>query len=227
MSDLSFCLFDDQQFEAVCNLLCRTFNTSNAELLSFYQALQLDFHLPAWPPPVVVDRDFFSSQDDSFQAIYDCAPTIASDLPSLLSRGGQNTVMIIAQDPYNNNPSKNVWIGTPYGLHARKCREGFQTRRYFQLIDVLLQQGYQTYLTDFYKVYVQGGKLPRKERQRFAEILTQEIEIIDPIAVITWGGPATHAVSKLKLKTPHYSYPHPSGSARWVWKSLIGDPPDR
>lgn len=223
MSTLAFCTFDDQQFESICNLLCSTFNTSNAELLGFYESLRAGFHLTDWPSPVFANHHFLNSQDDLFQATYECAPTIACDLPSLLSRGGQKTIMLIAQDPYNKTPAKQVWIGTPYGLHVKKMREEKHTRRYLQLIDVLLHQGYRVYLTDIYKVYVHGVRLPRKDRQWFSHVLKQEVEMINPIAVITWGGKATQAVAKLGLNTPHHAYPHPSGNARSAWARLIGD----
>jgi Uracil DNA glycosylase superfamily len=223
MSNLVFCPFDDHQFEAICNLLCKTFNTSKTELLGFYKSLGEDFDKSEWPSPILAERSFFTAQDSQFHATYKDASVIACDLPSLLSKGGQHTVMIIAQDSYGTNPNEKVWIGTPYALHIRKCREKMQTRRYFQLIDVLLEQGYQTYLTDFYKVYVQGAKLPRKDRQRFAEILKQEIEIVKPTAIITWGNSATNAVRQLRLDRPHYAYLHPSGTARGAWAKLIGD----
>lgn len=223
MSNLEFCLFDDHQFEAICDLLCSTFNTSDSELTGFYQALRTNFNRAEWPLPIFADRRFFTAQDSHFQTTYDCAEVVACDLPSLLSRGGHNTVMLIAQDSYGTNASKELWIGTPYALHIKQCRENLRTRRYFQLIDVLLKRGYQTYLTDFYKIYVRGAKLPKKERQKFASILKQEIEIVEPIAIITWGRQATQAVTRLNLDRPHYSYLHPSGSARGAWAKLIGD----
>lgn len=223
MSNLAFRFPDDHRFKAICHLLCNTFKTSDTELRGFYQSLQAGFSRIEWPSPIFTDRCFFTAQDSLFQATYDCAEVVACDLPSLLSKGGQNTVMIIAQDSYGTNSSKDLWIGTPYAMHIRQCREKLQTRRYFRLIDVLLELGYQTYLTDFYKIYVRGAKLPKQERQNFASTLKQEIEIVEPTAIITWGRQATHAVTKLNLDRPHYSYPHPSGSARGAWAKLIGD----
>ncbi len=223
MNSLVFCPFDDHQFEAICELLCKTFHTSKTEILGFYESLRGDFDKGEWPSPVLAERSFFTAQDSRFHDTYKRASVIACDLPSLLSKGGQHTVMIIAQDSYNPNPQEKIWIGTPYALHIKKCREEMQTRRYFQLIDVLLEQGYQTYLTDFHKVYVQGAKLPRRDRQRFAEILKQEIEIIKPTAIITWGKSATNAVKGLRLDRPQYAYPHPSGAAKGAWARLIGD----
>ena len=219
---LLFCAFDDLLLKSICSLLCTTFNTSHDELLDFYQALRDDFNLSEWPQPVWANRCFFNSADSDFQSHYDNASAVACDLPSLLSKGGQNTVVIVAQDPYNILPDKRMRIGTPYALHIKRCREEKHTRRYLQLIDVLFQLNYQVYLTDIHKVYVHGAKLPRKDRLHFSVLLKQEIETIAPKAVITWGCSATHSVTKLKLNTSHFSYPHPSGQARGAWAKLIG-----
>ena len=129
--------------------------------------------------------------------------------------------MIVAQDPYSTTSSNRIKIGTPYAMHIKGCREKICTKKYFQLIDVLLEQDYQTYLTDVYKIYLGKTKLEKKDCQRFAGLLEQEIETINPIAIITWGKAATKAVARLKLQRPHYSYPHPSGAARGAWRRLI------
>lgn len=226
MSHLDFCAFEPHQFETICKLLGETFNTTQAELQGFYQALRNDFDYPEWPQEICADRRFFTSLDERFWPTYNQANVVACDLPSLLSRGGQKTVMIVAQDALSNVPSpEKVRIGTPYALHIKKCRhEVHNTRRYFQLLDALLQQGYQVYLTDFYKIYVRGASVSRKDRQRFGEVLKQEIEMLNPNALITWGRKSTIAVEKLQIGRPHYSYPHPSGSARWAWAKLMGNP---
>lgn len=222
MSQLKFCGFNQQQFDGICDLFCRSFETSKPELTRFYESLQKGFNLKDWPSPVFAERNFFSSQSESFQTKYNNAEIIACDLPSLLSRGGRNTVMIIAQDSYNSTPATGMWIGTPYGLHVRKMREEKHTRHYMQMIDALLCKGYQTYLTDFYKVYVGGLRLPKQDKQVFADILKQEIEVINPVALITWGKDASNAVARLKPIPPQYSYPHPSGNARSAWKKRMG-----
>lgn len=224
MNPLSFCSFDEEQFNGIYHLLCRAFELSKPELTSFYESLQAGFHYDDWPPAIFADRRFFSSHSESFQSEYDNAETIACDLPSLLSRGGQKTVVIIAQDPLNSNPAEGVWIGTPYGLHVKKMREEKHTKRYMQLIEILLHHGYQTYLTDFYKIYVRDAKLPKVDKYLFADILKQEIELIKPTAIITWGKIASDAVASLKLQIPQHAYPHPSGSARWKWAEHMGKP---
>lgn len=225
MSHLEFCNFEKSQVEAICKMLGKTFNTEPAEIKAFYQRLRDDFHRVEWPKEICANRRFFTSLDERFWPTYNQAKVVACDLPSLLSRGGQKTVMIIAQDALSKEPSpETVRIGTPYALHIKKCREELHnTRRYFQMLDVLLRQGYQVYLTDFYKIYVGGASLTRKDRKRFGEVLKQEIEMLDPDALITWGRKATVAVEKLKTGRPHYSYPHPSGSARWMWAKLMND----
>lgn len=227
MSPLSFCAFDPSQTEVIYELLAKTFVTSHAELQCFYQKLRDDFNYDGWPPSVFADSQFFSPLDQRFQLTYQQASIVACDLPSLLSRGGQKLVMIVAQDALSDEPAAGkVRLGTSYALHLKKCREELHnTRRYFQMIEVLLNQGYQVYLTDLYKIYVGGGaKLPRKDKQRFHNILQQEVELLRPQALITWGSKARRVVEKLKTERPHYTYPHPSGAARGAWAKLMGRP---
>lgn len=222
MNTLEFSNFDSIQFDAISDLLCTTFNTSKRELVGLYDALKKDFDKADWPSPIFADKRFFMSDEERFRGLHNGASTIACDLPSLLSRGGKSTVMIIAQDPYSKEHTDRVIVGTPYALHIKHCREDLRnTRLYFQLIDVLLQNGFQTYLTDLYKVYADGLKFPPKDRQRFAQLLRDEVDIVDPVAVITWGKIATNAVRKLNLGRPHYEYPHPSGAARGAWARLM------
>lgn len=203
------------------NLLRETFNTSDAELLRLYKALKANFDKDEWPAEVSTKRDFFKPQDSLSKKDYDRLETVACDLPSLLSRAKGNTVMIVAQDPYSNTSSPKVTVGTPYAMHIRACREKLHTKKYFQLIDVLLQQGYQTYLTDVYKIYIRETKLKKEDCLRFFNLLRQEIETINPIAIVTWGRVATNAVAKLNLQKSHYHYPHPSGAARSAWAKLM------
>lgn len=222
MSSLSFCEFTSPQAETIYELLGQTFNTSHTELKHFYQQLRDDFTNADWPAPVYADRQFFSSLDQRFQPAYEEAAIVACDLPSLLSRGGQKLVMIVAQDALSRVPGPDkIRLGTPYALHLKKCREELHnTRRYFQMIDVLLNHGYQVYLTDLYKIYVGGNSLTRKDRKRFRSILKQEVERLEPQALITWGRKATVTVEKLEIDQPHYDYPHPA--APWAWAKRIG-----
>lgn len=226
MNSLSFCDFSPSQEETVYELLGQTFETSPTELKYFYQKLQDDFTYGGWPLPIYAERRFFSSLDQRFQPTYEQAPIVACDLPSLLSRGGQKLVMIVAQDALSNEPTLDkVRLGTPYAMHLKQCREEIHnTRRYFQMIDVLLRHGYQVYLTDLYKIYVGGVSLKRKDRKRFRTILEQEVEQLKPAAAITWGRPARIAVEKLRrnltTELSHYDYPHPA--APWAWARRMG-----
>ena len=222
MSPLSFCDFNPSQTKAIYELLAQTFDTSPTELEHFYYLLRKDFDDDGWPPSVYADRRFFSSLKQHFQAKYERAPIVACDLPSLLSRGGQKLVMIVAQDSLSRDPAPDkVRLGTPYAMHLKQCRqEIYHTRRYFRLIDVLLTHGYQVYLTDLYKIYVGGINLPKKDRERFRAVLKREIEELEPQALITWGREATTAVEKLKTGREHCSYPHPA--APWAWAKLMG-----
>ncbi|RCJ15517.1 hypothetical protein [Nostoc sp. ATCC 53789] len=61
------------------------------------------------------------------------------------------------------------------------------------MIKVLLDAGYRVYLTDIFKVWVSEANCDRgippnkKDRTRFIQVLKTELEIFEPVAVITWG----------------------------------------
>lgn len=231
MDNLTFCDFRAPQFKAMCDLLGTTFNTSQTELNKSYQLLISGFkddHIE----PTFTHRSFFTSLDENFQTKYNQADIVASDLPSLLSRGGQRTVMIVAQDALSKEPApEQIRLGTPFAMHSKWCRERFPTtKRYFQLIDVLLDRGFQVYLTDLHKVYVRGAGLskgaglPKEDKKRFSAVLREEIKLINPEAVMTWGKKAGGAITELKINRPHHTYPHPSAANGRTLAKIIGRP---
>jgi hypothetical protein len=144
-------------------------------------------------------RNIFHSHDESFQKCYEDAFVIGVDIPSLLEKNNnisnKKTVAILGQDPLrkSNKRVEEIGIATPYALHLKNCREDLpNTRLYFDLIKVLLDAGYRVYLTDIFKLWVseascdRGIPLNNQECNRFIQVLKTELEIFEPVAVITW-----------------------------------------
>jgi uracil-DNA glycosylase len=235
-TDILFSKFKAQESEELCRLLCSVFDTTSEELRKLYQDIDNTFEQPGYPLHFV-HRDFFKPVSDEFRATYQRSPVIAVDLPSLmeLNDGGNDkpTVAIISQDPKNNSDHEQVVVGTPYGLHHKGSRKELRrTKLYFQMVQVLLKLGYRVYLTDLLKIWVcnperryVGIKLPGADQQRFLQLIKPELDIVQPVAVITWGKVAGNAVNQLQLSIKHLEFIHPSGAAGGAWLKLLGHSP--
>jgi hypothetical protein len=64
-------------------------------------------------------------------------------------------------------------------------------------------------------------KLRIKDRQRFIQLLKRELNIINPVGLITWGKEAEDAVNQINWEIKHKYFPHPSGSNGAEWAKTI------
>lgn len=234
--NLTFSKFKSHEFSAISKQLCSVFNTTNSELESLYKEIRNDFSKDGWPEHFV-SRDFFKSENEEFQKIYDTSPVIAIDLPSLfeLDNGIKNkpTIMILGQDSKSDQDSEQIRLGTPYGLHHKGSREILKrTKLYFDMVTALLGLGYRVYLTDIYKVWVcdpnrsyYGVKLPRSDQEKFTTSLKLEVLAMNPVAIVTWGKESANGLSKIGLDVQKFNFPHPSGAAAGAWKKLMNQSP--
>lgn len=234
-STLKFSKFRHDEFPQLCQLLSSVFQTSPEELREIYTKLGNTFEEEGWSPHFV-PRNFFQSKDQKFQAVYEQSPSIAVDLPSILELddGVQKkpTIVILGQDSKGNQDHKQISLGTPYGLHHRGSREKLtNTRLYFKMVQVLMDLGYRVYLTDIFKVWVchpenryKGITLPKADKDRFLNILEEELAAVDPVAVVTWGKQSAKSIKSLKVGL-HLAFPHPSGAANKAWKKLLEQSP--
>lgn len=234
--NLVFCNLKDEELDGIKNLLCKIFVTTRSQIASLYQDIIDDFQEDGWPPHFV-KRDFFKSEDRDFQEIYKHSPSVAIDLPSLfeLDNGEKNkpTIVILGQDSKSDQDSKEIHLGTPYGLHHKDSREVLnRTKLYFKMITTLLEAGYRVYLTDIYKIWVcnpnrpyDGINLPKVDQKKFISVLKEELSVINPIALVTWGKASANNVKSMKLDIQHLSFPHPSGAANGAWSKLINKSP--
>ncbi|MBD2195930.1 MULTISPECIES: hypothetical protein [Calothrix] len=101
------------------------------------------------------------------------------------------------------------------------------------MVKVLLEEGYRVYLTDIFKIWVseansdRGISLSKQDSARFIEILRTELEIFEPLAVITWGRKANSMLKSSNLDIKHLNFPHPSSAANDAWHKLMGKSPTR
>lgn len=234
---LLFSKFKAQELEQLCQVLCRVFDTTPAELAKLYQDIDNNFNKSGWPLNFV-RRDFFKPVNEEFRLTYQKSPVVAVDLPSLMEwddgRRDKPTIASVGQDSKNDGDHEQVVVvGTPYGLHHKSSREDLpRTKLYFEMIQVLLELGYRVYLTDLIKIWVcdpgrryYGISLPKADKQRFLQLIKPELEIVKPVAVITWGKLAGDAVEKLQLNIERLKFIHPGGAANGAFKSLTGESP--
>ena len=72
-----------------------------------------------------------------------------------------------------------------------------------------------------------GIHLNKKDRTRFIQVLKAELEIFEPVAIVTWGKKASSAIRSIELEVKHLEFPHPSGAAHHAWGRLMGKPATR
>jgi hypothetical protein len=240
MSQYLFSQFRANEFEALYQPLSEIFTIPKNDLSTLYKKIREDFETEGCPKYFYA-RNIFRSSDESFQKLYDDAWIIGVDIPSILEQNDQNTnkktIVVLGQDPrrQSNERVEDVEIATPYALHAKYCREKHRsTKLYFDLIRVLLNQGYRVYLTDVFKIWIshtdngkQNIRLIKKDEERFVKLLQLELEIFKPLAVITWGQIASKTVNGLNLHIKHFDFPHPSPAANGKWRQLMGKPVTR
>ncbi|MEH2347677.1 MAG: uracil-DNA glycosylase family protein [Nostoc sp.] len=243
MSDYLFSQFKANEFEALHKELSKVLNISHGHLEALYEVMLQEFELEGYPEHIL-PRNIFHSHDESFQQCYEEALVIGVDIPSVLEKSNnisnKKTVVIVGQDPLRKSEKKveekveKISIGTPYALHLKNCREDLpNTRLYFDLIKVLLDAGYRVYLTDIFKVWVseancdRGIHLNKQDCTRFIQVLKAELEIFEPVAIVTWGKKASDGIKNIKLEVKHLEFPHPSGAANGTWGRLMGKSPTR
>ncbi|MEH2354804.1 uracil-DNA glycosylase [Nostoc sp.] len=240
MSDYLFSQFKANEFEALHKELSKVLDISQDKLQNLYEEMQQEFELEGYPDDRRLPRNIFHSHDESFHKCYEDAFVIGVDIPSLLEKNNnisnKKTIAILGQDPLRKSDKRveEIGIATPYALHLKNCREKLRnTRLYFDLIKVLLDAGYRVYLTDIFKVWVseancdRGIPLNKKDRTRFIQVLKTELEIFEPVAVITWGKKASSAIRSIELEVKPLEFPHPSGAANGAWQKLMGKSPTR
>jgi len=232
---ISFSNFSAQEHDAISELLCCIFNTTQLDIEKIYKEIKDDFSQDGWPPHSV-GRNFFRSEDSEFNDIYNKSPSRAVDLPSLfeLNDGVKSkpTIVILGQDSKSDQDSEGIIVGTPYGLHHKGSREVLKkTKLYFDMVYALVELGYRVYLTDIYKIWVcdpnnpyNGIQLPRADQNKHLGVLKPELLAVNPVAIVTWGQQPAHGVSKISLDIPHLAFPHPSSAANGAWRRLMNQP---
>ena len=135
----------------------------------------------------------------------DQEPLIGIDIPVLVkkSRFDRPVIAIVAQDPLRSKTDKmlpvtppgNAIIGTPFALHYNE-EKYLQTAVYRRIIEMLLEEGYDVYITDACKIYPRKKGLKKNDE---IDLLKREIiDRIKPCLAITLGSDAKKYFNKIK-----------------------------
>lgn len=240
MTEYLFSKFKNKEFDLLHQAMSGILDIPKEKYITMYDTMRQEFNLEGYPPEIRLPRNIFRSNDLDFQERYSEALVVGVDIPSLLEKSNncssKKTIAILGQDPLRKSKKRieDIGIATPYAMHLKVCREKLRnTRLYFDLIKVLLDEGYRVYLTDIFKVWVSEADedkaipLSRKDYPRFADVLRAELEIFKSPVVITWGKVASRALRSLKLNINHLEFPHPSGANNGRWHELMGKPATR
>lgn len=141
-----------------------------------------------------------------FKKTLNNSSAIGIDLPTWYNMNSPiKKVMFIAQDPlrdikwYGGGKGKeyncsDIILSSPFGTHDAKHRNSRFGRLYFKIFQDLINTGYGIYLTDINKLYV-GTKTKELNESKLTEecvkMLHQEIEIIKPDLIVTFGSKST------------------------------------
>lgn len=160
---------------------------------------------------LVLNRSLISNK----QNILDDACLLGIDYPSWFSKSQKPKlkIMVMGIDPLRNESTFNklnadvnndVIIGTPYALHIPKARIT-GTKHYWNFINKLSEENL-VYLTDIYKVFFYYSNKEKRSYDYYKDsytrnqkdLLLEEIDLINPDLIITFGGESFSQLTKLK-----------------------------
>lgn len=177
-----------------------------------------------------LDNCILKGQVNSAQHIPEGGRMLGIDLPSWFGRYSQKRILFLGIDPVRNekeftrinkDADHDVIVGTPYAFHL----QGFRERRcasYWQIIENLSEKNF-VYVTDIYKSFFYFEKLRSynywKSKSNLntvhLNILMEEIGIIEPNLIVTFGAIAYRSIENSVTNIPILPMMHLSGSVRF------------
>lgn len=228
--------------KSIIDLLARYFGIKSTELTNYYLDIESSYNSDINNSSVgFLSLEKFSKikfQNEKTINNWENASLIGVDIPLFINNNNTNseTVVIIGIDPlrkrkdFNDFDHGNVILGTPYALHSKFYREKrSRTKSYYYFVKHLVSKGYNVYLTDIFKIWMNDFKKTEKDRfflseeTFFYEILITELEFIQPKVIVAFGDLVEEYLKKIKLseKFEIIKLPHPSGSNNKKWKTIL------
>ncbi len=155
---------------------------------------------------------------------------VGVDLPIFLTNDlkSNKTIFIVAEDPlrYFSHPQNGIILSTPFGIHIPENRSS-RLKVYWEIIEHLIEMGFNVYLTDINKVWIKHIRNPKESIpgdlfESFKLALYWEIQTFNPELVIAFGNLASDSIKKYDLYDGKLlELPHPSPSANRKWKEVL------
>lgn len=150
-------------------------------------------------------------------------------------------IVLLSQDPMPRSKwyddCRDAVCSSPFGLHTKTWREkGNGGGRIWGLVKNLIQNNIGVYLTDIRKFYFRTSDEKRKYiapsneiNEIYRSLLSKELEIVKPDAIVTLGHQSANALSDLmnrEITSKIINLPHFSGQAQGAIKEFFNIPKD-
>lgn len=178
---------------------------------------------------------------DEIKKISDHAVT-SLDLPTWFNLASSKLrIMLLSQDPMPRSrwykDCREAICSSPFGLHVKSWREkGNGGARMWGLVKKLVENNIGIYLTDIRKFYfrkpddVKSYIPPTSQiEQLYRSLLLQEIQIVKPDLIVTFGNQSNSALSELMGQSEGIlvlNLPHFSGQAQGKIKEYFNIAPE-
>jgi hypothetical protein len=224
----------DSQVEKMRKIFSHCFEISDFGKISFqYTRLRDEFYSREKKvEQKTIEKRFLKvrTETEKYRNAFNSSKSIGVDLPFLIGKknsGSRKRVFILAQDPLRKETNEHgrIILSMPFAPQLRTYREK-QGKVCWQFTQFLVEEGYDVYYTDLYKIWIKGSRVPRDLVRKFHKALSCEIETFKPDILITLGEKAKRAASKLNKNIGLLGLPHPSGSNNGWWKGQQGSASD-
>lgn len=228
--------------KSITDLLSEFFGVERTTLNDYYLSIEKSYNSNTDNPNAgFISVEKFSNvqfRQEKTKDNWKKASLIGVDLPLLFDSNNSNaeTIMVIGIDPLRKRKDfpkpdfglGNIIIGTPYALHSTFYRESKgRTKSYYNFIKHIISKGYNVYVTDIFKIWMNDSEKTEKDRFFLGDevlesnkVLLKEFEIIQPQILIAFGNLVYKSLKGLGLSTKIIKLPHPS-SANRRWNTLF------
>ncbi len=216
--EIEFCNFSENELTQICININKLISVPQDEIKGYYHKFKEIFKKG-------FNNNIYNLKTDQYdinkyipiqkEKIYDKEDewiNTGIDMPICFSTPmSKKTIFIVGQDPlrneqyYDSEHPNNEYaiIGTPYSLHNNYYRKN-RFKELFSLIQSIVKEmEAKVYISDIYKIYFAVNKDPSINILRFTEntihkkILKEEIDLLEPDLIISFGIKATESIYKI------------------------------
>lgn len=209
----------------VSEIIANTYGFGSSLMVEKYdEIIALTNNNEDFREPHPIDKSTIKTRIENFDRYY----LTGLDLPIWVNSGNDNKrIIILASEPlrsdavftevYDNFNIKNnfyshILVGTPFAYHYINPGKT-DSNLYWDIIDYMAQEAF-VYITDIRKIWFAGFEYHKNfiNAEYHKAMLEQEIDMVNPDVVVTFGNNANSVVSKMKFpqSIKHINLIHPS-----------------